>query len=292
MEKDDEQMKKPSAAEDREIPILGNFNTIAGGFSGGGLTHASRKRYVRSVMIAAKIERSMKTLDITFSNEDFKGIIPHEDDPVVLSIVMMGRNVHMVLINQGSSIDVMFWETFVGLQIPIDRLQPFNGMLVDFSWEQVEVRGYADLWTTFRDEKAAKTITVRYIDFNAPSSCNVLLGRPSLNKLRAVVSTPHLKMKIPTNEGKIFMMSVNQEVAKKCYEDSLRIRQKDTYCVISNKGPVDAKLDHRMVHPERRPQLVEEVSVDGKKIKIGGALSIAVEAQILQILQENLSSFA
>jgi len=91
-----------------ETPVLGDFNTIAGGFAGGGQTSSAWKRYVRSIMTAAKIERPKKVPDIVFSSEDLKGVVPHEDDPIVLSVIMMGRNVHRVLIDQGSSADVMF----------------------------------------------------------------------------------------------------------------------------------------------------------------------------------------
>jgi len=83
--------------------------------------------------------------NLTFSGEDLKDVYPHEDDPVVLSVIMMGRNVHQVLIDQGSSADVMFWDAFTGMLIPKDQLQPFDGVLVGFSGEQVEVRGYVDL---------------------------------------------------------------------------------------------------------------------------------------------------
>ena len=118
------------------------------------------------------------------------------------------------------------------MQIPLDWLQPFDDVLLGFSGEQVEVRGYADLRTTVRDDKDVKTIMVRYIVVNAPSSYNLLLGRPSLNKLGVVVSTPHLKMKFPTDEGKVVIMLVNQETGRKCYEDNLRTRRKDTLCDI------------------------------------------------------------
>jgi len=136
-------------------------------------------------------------------------LVPHEDDPIVLSVIKICRIVDRVLIDQGSSTDVMFRETFIRLQIPMDLLQPFDRVLVGFFGEQVEVIGYADLKTTFRDDSAAKTIMVRYIVVNAPSSYNLLLGRPSTNKLGAVVSTTHLKMKFPTDEGKVVTMTVN-----------------------------------------------------------------------------------
>jgi len=73
---------------------------------------------------------------------------------------------------------------------------PYNGCLVGFTHDQVEVRGYLELGTTFSDENTTKTITVKYIVANASFAYNLLLGRPSLNRLGAVASTTHMKMKL------------------------------------------------------------------------------------------------
>jgi len=79
--KDGEQTRQPSVTKPHKVPILGYFNTIAESFSGGGMKHSSRKRYVRSIMTTAKIERSTKTPDIVFFNEDLKGLV---DECVIL----------------------------------------------------------------------------------------------------------------------------------------------------------------------------------------------------------------
>lgn len=47
------------------------------------------------------------TLSLTFTEEDFQDVVPHEAELVVLSVIMVGRKVHRVLINQGSSVDVI-----------------------------------------------------------------------------------------------------------------------------------------------------------------------------------------
>ena len=234
----DQQREYNHALETHETPVLGDFNTIAGGFAGGGMTNSARKRYARSIMTSTTIKVNSSVLSLTFSAEDMQDVYPHEDDPVVLSVIMMGRNVHRVLIDQGSSADVIFWDTFVGMQVPRDQLQPFDGVLVGFSGEQVEVRGFVDLRTTFFDDLAAKTIVIRYIVVNAPSSYNLLLGRPSLNKLGAVVSTVHMKMKFPA-EGRVVTMKVDQEVARKCYENSLRTRRRAYNLSQIHPPPVD-----------------------------------------------------
>ena len=51
-------------------------------------------------------------VDITFKKADLRDVVPHENDPVVISLITTGRRVHRVLVDQGSSADVMFWSTF------------------------------------------------------------------------------------------------------------------------------------------------------------------------------------
>jgi len=50
-----------------------------------------------------------------FTSSDLEDVVPHEDDPVVISVVTVGRKVHRVLIDQGSSTNVMFWGMFTNL---------------------------------------------------------------------------------------------------------------------------------------------------------------------------------
>jgi len=45
---------------------------------------------------------------ITFLVLELADVAPHEDDPIVLSVVLAGRNVHRVFIDRGSSADIMF----------------------------------------------------------------------------------------------------------------------------------------------------------------------------------------
>lgn len=44
-----------------------------------------------------------------------------------------------------------------------------------------------------------------FIVVKAPSSYNAILGRPTLNNLRVVTSTYHMKMKFPTPLGECYV---------------------------------------------------------------------------------------
>jgi len=97
----------------------------------------------------------------------------------------------------------------------------YDEPIYGFSGEQVSTRGYIDLHTVFRNDAQTKTIPIRFLIVDAPTSYNVLLGRPSLNTLGAVVSTPHLVMKFPSPSGDIFTIHSDQRLERKCYMASL-----------------------------------------------------------------------
>ncbi|XP_027905727.1 uncharacterized protein LOC114165268 [Vigna unguiculata] len=89
-------------------------------------------------------------------------------------------------------------------------------------------------------------VKIRYLIVDAHTSYNILLGRPSLNTLGAVVSTYHLAMKFPSASGDIITVHVDQLTARRCYVDSLRERQFEK---VLEEAEID--LDPRVSSEER-----------------------------------------
>jgi len=216
----------PEENQAHEIPIHGEVHTIYGGFSGGGPTTSQHKRYVRSVSLGAEeFSDDPWESDLVYTRVDLRDVVPHDNDLVVISVVTAGRKVHRVLVDQGSSADVMFWSTYNKLQLSPDLLRPYTGCLYGFADNPVEVRGYLELRTTFTDGAASRTESIRYLVVNANLAYNILLGRPALNRLRAVSSTRHMKMKLPDLSGKVIVIKSDQEEARRCYENSLKTKK-------------------------------------------------------------------
>jgi len=209
-----------------EVPVHGEIHTIFEGFSGGGCTASQRKRYAQAVMSveAQRVDNAFYVV-LVFTKADLQDVVPHDNDTVVISIVTAGRKVHRVLVDQGSSADVMFWTTFNKLQLSPDMLRPYTGCLYGFARDQVEVRGHLDLRTTFTDGNASRTENIRYLVVNAPSAYNMLLGRPTLNRLGAVSSTRHMKIKLPDIAGKVIIIKSDQKEAKRCYENNFKTKR-------------------------------------------------------------------
>nr|KYP40725.1 hypothetical protein KK1_037943 [Cajanus cajan] len=103
---------------------------------------------------------------------------------MVISVEMHNCIVKKTLVDQGSSADILYWNTFVQLGIPKESLEPYHEPLVGFSGERVMTRGCIDLYTRFGfDQKSSREIKIRYIVVHANTSYNILLGRPSINAL-------------------------------------------------------------------------------------------------------------
>ena len=73
----------------------------------------------------------------------------------------------------------------------------------------------------------------REVDFlivDCPSSYNVILGRPTLNRLKVATSTYYLKVKFPTPH-EIGEICGNQLLARECYQAVLVSKENHTWMV-------------------------------------------------------------
>ena len=93
---------------------------------------------------------------------------------------------------------------------------PYDNHVVGFSGERVGTKGYIELYTTFGEEKNYKAIRIRYLVIDANTSYNILLGRPSINRLMAIVSTPHLAMEFSSPSRDILTVHVDQKEEREC----------------------------------------------------------------------------
>ena len=109
-------------------------------------------------------------------------------------------------------------------------MRPYDGCLYGFAGDQVEVRGHIELRTTFTNVTTFRTANIKYLVVNASSAYNILLGRPALNRIRAVASSKHMKMKLPSLEGTVITIKSNHKEANRCYENSLKTRR-EVYAV-------------------------------------------------------------
>jgi hypothetical protein len=108
------------------------------------------------------------------------------------------------------------------------------------------------------------------------------MGRPALNKLKAVTSTYHLMMKFPTEEG-VGVVRGDQLAARKCYNTSMK--------KVSNSTTLTVASVHEAKGEPAEP--LEEVSIgDGRTLQIGTCLEIGVREDLVKFLHNNTEVFA
>ena len=267
---------------------------ISGGLAGGGESSSTRKAHLRSIKSGEILEvqavSKLPRLDttITFSDSDMEGYQHPHDDPLVIRVVVANKAIHRVLVDNGSSTDIIFASAFKKMGIGRDKLEPVNTHLRGFSRERVLPLGSIQLALTLRDPPCQATTTVRFLVVDAPSAYNVLLGRPSLNAIRAIPSAYHMVVKFPTMNG-VGTVRGDQRVARECYSASMRQKIVDSICL--------DKLDMRdevSVQPTPSEELEPVQLNDQPKhlIYIGSKLTGDVRNLLIHFLRQNMGVLA
>ena len=205
---------------------------ISGGFVGGGESISARKTHlcsirsgeVMEVQAVSKLPRLNKA--ITFSDSDLEGCQHPHDDPLVIRAVVANKTVHRVLVDNGSSTDIIFASAFDKMGIRREKLEPIITHLQGFSGEKVLPLGSMQLVLTLGDPPCQTMMTTMFLVVDAPSTYNMLLDRPSLNAIKVIPSAYHIMIKFTTTNG-VGMVRGDQRVARECYSTSMKQKTVD-----------------------------------------------------------------
>ena len=124
---------------------------------------------------------------------------PH-NDPLVIMLNIEGFNTKRILVNNGSSADIIYLPAFQQLRLDPKRLHLFDSPLVSFSGDKV-YPGIVTLMVTAGSYPVQLTRQVDFLVVDCPTSYNVIIGRPTLNKWKVATLTYCLKVKFPTDDG-------------------------------------------------------------------------------------------
>ena len=75
--------------------------------------------------------------DIVFLERDSRGIRQPHDDPLVIMLRVEEFNIHRVLINKGSSEDIIYLPAFQQMKLDKKRIKPFTSPLVSFTGHRI-----------------------------------------------------------------------------------------------------------------------------------------------------------
>jgi hypothetical protein len=129
---------------------------------------------------------------ITFSEDNARGIYQPHDDALVVTMTIAGFITRRVLIDNGSSADIIYLPSYQQMKIDKERLRPIDIPFVGFTEDKVKPSGIVSLMIEAGTYPKQVRASVEFLVVDCPSAYNVIIGRLTLNKLRAVISTYHL----------------------------------------------------------------------------------------------------
>ncbi|XP_017416505.1 uncharacterized protein LOC108327297 [Vigna angularis] len=207
-------------------------------------------------------------LPITFLDDDSHAPDPDQEDLMVITAEITRYGVSKVLVDQRS-----------------------------FAGERVDTRGYVELRKRLGTGRSSEEKRVWYLLVEANTSYNVLLGRSCLNAFGAIVSTPHLTVKYPSEKGTICIVRADQKTARECYAAGLKLYTRQAKRRATGSEVAMADLDPR-TNTEDRLERIEETQpvLIGKDpsqtTTMARGLQPEVEEELRALLWKNRDLFA
>ena len=191
---------------------------------------------------------------------------------------------HRVLVDNGSSADILYYPVFQHMRIDRERLIPTNAPLFGFGGGWVFPLGADTLSIIVGDYSQQIIKDVTFLVVDCSSAYNAILERPTLNSWKAVISTYHLMIKFPT-DYKVGELRGSQMAARECYIAMMEMEDQVQALSIE---------EHRMV--TELVEKLEEISLDssnpGRMTKIGTLANPALHQALTAFLRSNRDVFA
>ena len=234
-----------------------------------------------------KLEFSLLDTTITFLDSEMEGYQHPHDDPLVIRAIVANKTVHRVLIDNGSSANIILASAFDKMRIGREKLELVSAHLLGFLGKKVLPLESTQLVLTLGNPPCQAITAVKFLIVDAPSEYNMLLGRPYLNALRAVPSTYHMVIKFPI-ENRVGVVRGDQRVARECYLVS--IKKKVVKSVHMDEIDMRDELDTRPAPSEE----LEPVQLDDQSehlAYIGSKLVEDVKDLLIHFLKKNVEVF-
>lgn len=113
------------------------------------------------------------------------------DDALVISARIANAQVTRIMVDIRSSTDVLYFDTFQKLHLTKEDLALSQSTFTGFTGDSVLTLGTTTLPVTLGEGLQVKTVMVTLMVLELPYVYNAILGLPTLNKYRAVISTYH-----------------------------------------------------------------------------------------------------
>ena len=188
-------------------------------------------------------------------------------------LMIEGFNIRRILVDNVSSANIIYLSSFQQLKLDLGRLRPFESPLVSFSGDRVYPKGIVTLTVTVGSYPQQLTHQLDFLVVDCPSSYNVIIRRPTLNRWKVATSTYCLKVKFPMENG-VGEVKGDHVLASECYQIVLAAKENHTWMIEEKE--------------EEKVEALETMElVDGeptKTTRIGTTISTDTKKKLVQLL--------
>ncbi|XP_070020413.1 uncharacterized protein [Nicotiana sylvestris] len=172
-------------------------NVISGGEDFNGVTYTAANKVSKVTITHEKrVRHVLEEESITFDDADADGVLSPHNDTLVISLLVHDTNVKRVLIDLGSSMNIILLRVLRKMQAE-DKLIPKAHTLSGFDNSSVVTKGGV-IRTIFAEGVVKDT---KFQVVNMEMAYNMILGRPWIHEMDIGPSTLHQVIKFPSPWG-------------------------------------------------------------------------------------------
>ncbi|XP_021751222.1 uncharacterized protein LOC110716878 [Chenopodium quinoa] len=174
--------------------------------------------------------------EVIISEKDSGGVRQPHDDPMVIECKVANQRVGRILIDTGSSSDLISHKCLTKLKYRPESIQPVSHPLVGFGGGVIHPIGQVDLPVRLGERGEGRHMVIYFLVVEELTAYNMILGRPTLNDSKAVIILSFMLLKSEKDEKTVGPIRGDQRMARECYLTDIKT-------TVTSDGPTGKAIE-------------------------------------------------